>query len=64
MLEIDEHAPPRGAALLLLWHLSRENEGSVMVRETRLQYLEALGAMRSVAARQRLLALTSQSALR
>ncbi len=33
-------------------------------RETRLQYLEALGAMRSVAARQRLLALTSQSALR
>ena len=34
----DEHAPPRGAALLLLWHLSRENEGSVMVRQARLQY--------------------------
>lgn len=34
----DEQAPPRGAALLLLWHLSRENEGSVMVREARLQY--------------------------
>ncbi|MFN8669255.1 MAG: TolC family protein [Gemmatimonadaceae bacterium] len=33
-------------------------------RETRLQYLEALGAMRSVAARQRLLTLTSQRALR
>lgn len=34
----DAQAPPRGVCLLLLWHLSREAEGSVMLHEVRLKY--------------------------
>lgn len=34
----DAIAPPRGVCLLLLWHLSREAEGSVMLHQLRLKY--------------------------
>lgn len=34
----DAQAPPRGVCLLLLWHLSRETEGSVMMHQMRLKY--------------------------